>query len=342
MLKQLIFHAVLIANVFGLPSVVIKSGIQNSQAEKQHNDVDHHNIIYKLGTSGQNSEGGYNQDNVKQHVSAQDSGKFSHENADKKQDFDKSEFSDGNFQNQQGESLENVNNKQAHKKGHHKSGYHNSYHKDESGSNSSYYDDSDDEGNQNTHDARRGNYGGESSENTKGSHLDEKYNANQDSKQGEYNKGGSFVKDSGDNLNYNKEKVYNNQENLEKINGANNRGSSNQRYDDKFYYEQPYYYEKPYYQEPYYQGPYYYDRPPYYENDYYVDEPYYPEKRVITIYEDPRVYEQSVDYPRYEKYPRGKYGNDDDLIQLDVRPPLTRNPSNYFDQRGPVYENYPI
>lgn len=77
-----------------------------------------------------------------------DAGNFAEENGQRKDHLDQSHLNKEQFFQNGGGSLSDVGNKIAHKKGHHKSGFSNSYHKDEQGSNSSFFDDAADEGDQ--------------------------------------------------------------------------------------------------------------------------------------------------------------------------------------------------
>lgn len=60
--------------------------------------------------------------------------------------MNQNEYNKGIFYEGGGGDLSDQEIKTGHKKGHHKTGFHNSYHKDEHGSNSSFYDDGMDEG----------------------------------------------------------------------------------------------------------------------------------------------------------------------------------------------------
>lgn len=55
-------------------------------------------------------------------------------------------FQNENFHHNLGDNIGNVDKKVAHHKGHHRTGFTNSYHKDETGSNSSFFDDGSDQG----------------------------------------------------------------------------------------------------------------------------------------------------------------------------------------------------
>lgn len=341
MLTRLILIKILFIHYISCyPSVVIKTGAQSGEAEQQKHDAGNHNVKFKVGTSGFNSATGYNKGNENNHAQALDAGKYSEQSGNKKQHVDQANYAGQKFQHQGGDTIADVGKQGWNKKGHHKSGFHNTYKKDESGSNSSYYDDGNDEGGQFYHNSQKGTYGDTSSHGSQGAHLDGRYNAQEDAKRGGYDKGGSYQKGAGDSKIYNQENYHNNQENGGRVNGGNqyeaSGGHNAQKYHQQYppYVEQPYYYEQPYYVD----RPRYYDRAGYVGN-YYDPAPYdsynVPEKKTITIYEDPRIYDQ--EYSQYQRYPlsRNGYG---DLVQLDVRPPLQTNLPQYRYTK-PVYEN---
>lgn len=82
--------------------------------------------------------------------------RYGEQSANKKAHLDSNNFQNENFHQNGADNAGNSDSKIAHHKGHHKSGFSNSYHKDESGSNSSFFDDGSDEGDQ----VERKNYRG--------------------------------------------------------------------------------------------------------------------------------------------------------------------------------------
>lgn len=197
----------------------------------------------------------------------------------------------------------------AHKKGHHRSGFHNSYHKDETGSNSSFYDDGDDVGDERIFKTHKGTYGDVGTQRTQGSHLEGKDYAKEEGRHGGYSNGGVYEKDLGNKRDYGQKQYYDDRA-LEGRSNAGNRYAESARDAQEKYHSRPF------------AGPH---GPPYPHphGEYYGPNSYRaPLKKTITIYEDPREdYGRRVDYdPQYAS---------DDYIQLDVK----RSPA-YYDYRS--------
>lgn len=87
-------------------------------------------------------------------------GRYGEVTAKKQDHIDQNQYNKGNFYQNGGGDVADHELKTGHKKGHHKTGFHNSYHKDEHGSNSSFFDDGSDEGGdyvQKTHSGMKNN-----------------------------------------------------------------------------------------------------------------------------------------------------------------------------------------
>ncbi|KAJ8910574.1 hypothetical protein NQ315_011243 [Exocentrus adspersus] len=196
------------------------------------------------------------------------------------------------FQNGGG-SIADVGNKISHKKGHHKSGFQNHYHKDEQGSNSSFFDDGADEGDQYVYNTQKGTYGNMGQGRHRTGNMNNMHYANEGAKRGLYDQANAYEKDRGNNQQYQRNNHYDGREHAGQQNLANDYGEA-ARYQEERYVDRP---------------PYGYPHPPY--SGAYHTPPV--GKRRITIYEDPRYIEPSRPYRRPSRYA-------DDYLELDVRP----------------------
>ncbi|XP_060531669.1 GATA zinc finger domain-containing protein 14-like [Cylas formicarius] len=284
-------------------SVVIKSGISKNegQTKKENNE----GVQIRKGIANYEGEEGFNKDDETKSVSAQDAGRYGEQAANNKAHLDSKDFNEENFRQNGGSHNTDFGTKVAHKKGHHKSGFQNSYHKDESGSNSSYFDDGSDEGDEVVRKTSQGAYGDAGRQHQNGGHLDSAQFNQDQARQGNYNNAGRYDKDYGNRRNYNRNNNYYNQEDLDRRN-LDNYYQGGRRYAEENYEQRPHYYPQhpipvPHYQEHYRPLP-------------------VPSPKHITIYEDPRYVESDL------RYRRSDYG--DDYVQLDVRSPLER-PNHY-------------
>lgn len=331
MLTKLIAICAIVHHINSLPPILTKSGVLTNQ-EVLHQNGGNQDAAAKLESAGFDAANGYKKGSENKHTKAEDAGKYLEESADKKQHLDQSDYRDKKFHQKEGGTVSDIGNQSVRKKGQHKSGFHNTYNKDESGSNSSYYDDSDENGGEYVRDSQKGTYGDVSARNKQGSNFDGSYKAQQDGKHGDYNKGGHYNRNVADSQAYNQENDYNNYENRAKANRGTDRGLSKEYYENQYYQQPNYYYENPqYYSNPYYEKT---DYLPNYYNPGYTSNYNYPTKKTITIYEDPRYFEQSAQYNNYEKFPKS------DSVQLNVQPPLHSPVRDYHDSIKPVYEYY--
>lgn len=136
--------------------IIIRSGVSKNQAEHEKENADVFNARNQKGISNFEEDEGFNKDVEAKHVQAADSGSFNEDVGNKKEDYDQNNFNRENFHQSGGGEVSDSGSKVAHKKGHHKSGYHKSYHKDETGSDSTYYDDADDEGDEYIRNSKKG------------------------------------------------------------------------------------------------------------------------------------------------------------------------------------------
>lgn len=306
----------LIHNVISVP-IIIKSGIVKNHGQHQNGNV--YDAVANTGVTSYGNQQGFEKLDQGKFVKAQDEGSYLQKDADKKLKQNQGHYANENFL-QNGEGLIQDSEKQdGHKKGHHKSGFHNTYHKDESGSNSSYFDDANDAGANYQYNGKRGNAGNVGSQKNQGSYSDGSHHEKDDTREGSYKNAGHLNANLGDQRRYNDERYLNDRkEQAETVaaNQAGGRGNEIIQKHQPYYPRQQYYNEPQYIEEPYYPDRRYYEKPT----------PYVPEKKII-IYEDPRVYDNNLRYNNYET----PY----DRVRLDVRPA----PNRYYEER-PVYEDY--
>ncbi|XP_063230508.1 uncharacterized protein LOC134535366 [Bacillus rossius redtenbacheri] len=91
-----------------------------------------------------------------------------------------------------GAAAQGVGSRAGHRKGHHSTGFHNTYHKDESGKTSTFYDDGADEGGHYSYDARDGAYKDAAGNVGGGGFQDGAYQGNQQARQGNYGTSAAF------------------------------------------------------------------------------------------------------------------------------------------------------
>lgn len=218
------------------------------------------------------------------------------------------------FHQLEGGSLSGIEKKTGHKKGHHKTGFHNTYHKDESGGNSSYYDDANDEADERYLSGREGHYGNAGHNANHGAHVNDNRHLKDSQQHGGYDKGNRYNKEHGNSRNYNQNQ-YNDDRNIHAHNNVGNRyderalaaieqrryPAEHQRYGD---------YVAPVGAYNDYRAPYPTIIKPVYEPS---------RDRKITIYEDPRYesqpgfnggyYDDRIDYQpaRNSRYPVPRY-----------------------------------
>lgn len=273
------------------------SGVKKNQAENEDSKVyDMSNI---KGIANYEAEEGFNQNNENKHVKAQDSGNYNEANSDKKVQANENNFSGDKFHQASGGEISDFGKKSSTKKGHHKSGYKKSFHKDETGSSSSFYDDADDEGKEFVQSSKKNAYGDSGQQSEKGLAAADKRYEQDNAKKGYYDNAGNYEKDLANRRDYNSKQYYDNRENQGVRNAANKYGAADRYDQERYLHKSPHF--EPY--DPYYQrstGP----------------------KRTITIYEDPR-------YDGYEKYPQ----YDGDYIQLDVKRPTRQDDYRHYDRR---------
>lgn len=143
----LLIYLLSIAEVYCGP-IIIRSGLHlgKQDANIRGSETGAFGVHGKMQLANYEGEEGFNRGDEKQFASAQDSGLFRVEDKDLLKHQDEADYRDKAFKQEDGVSIMDEGSKKGHKKGHHKTGFHNTYHKDESGSNSSYFDESLDAG----------------------------------------------------------------------------------------------------------------------------------------------------------------------------------------------------
>lgn len=304
--------------------IVIRSGLSKDHAQAKNSDV-YDAQLQKADHNVVNQEG-FNKGSEKKFVNAQDTGKYGQESEDKKFKESSGHYGDEKYHKNQGANESNFGKSKGHKKNQHKSGFHNTYHKDESGSNSSYYDDSNDEADEYVQDSKKGAYGDTSSGNNRGVYLDRNGHSNQNAKHGGYNNGGSYNKEAADRRNYNQGKLYNDRLHEGRSKAGDQYGEHGQFVQEKRY-------TTPIYHTNYHHTA----RPAFYPAEDYqedIHDNYEPaSKKVITVYEDPRVFERG--YERYNDY---NPNYDSDRVHVDIRRPPIYRQTRFYNER-PLYDD---
>ncbi|GJQ65098.1 hypothetical protein Trydic_g7245 [Trypoxylus dichotomus] len=311
--KCIIFYVLLMFIGVRSEPIIIKTGIAKDHS--QHQDGGVYDASSKKGISSYEADQGFSKDSEGKHVSGQDSGQYMQQLADNKHHLQENNYNHENFQKQGGGVVENVGKQAGHKKGHHKSGFKNTYHKEESGSKSNYYDDSDDQGGEYFLNSKQGAYSDDNSSINRGSYLDGTKYVKDDSRRGVYNNEALHHKDLGSQQNYDQQKYHNDRANQGHANEGNRFGESGRYVSERYHRPHQNIHEGYYYPE----------------DHYYAD--YSTPKKTITIYEDPRVYETGSHYSDYDDYP--EYRRYDDSVQLLVKRPLERR---YYDEDN-VYKH---
>ncbi|XP_025834825.1 uncharacterized protein LOC108741484 [Agrilus planipennis] len=276
---------------------------------------------YRIRATDFQEAHGHNIEGEKKFVQAENSGKFNEAAGEKKTQTDAAKFSDENFHKQQGGSTVDTGKNTAYKKGHHKAGFHKSYNKDESGSESSFFDDGSDEGGHVYRNNQKGQYGDQAAHQKHGGHLDDRRFENEKENRGAYSKGDMYHKDYDDRKAHDTKKYYDGHEKVEKTGVNDNHALRG----DKGYYEEkhiPYTHHHP--QVPHVSHDPHVPHVPYHTHDYVRP---LPAEKTITIYEDPRVYVKGAAHDRAQ--------GDRSNIKLDIRPPP---PAYHYDD--PAYDYY--
>ncbi|XP_030748039.1 GATA zinc finger domain-containing protein 14-like [Sitophilus oryzae] len=300
----------------GANSIVIKSGVQKDQGQTQGENLE--DVQFHKGIANYEGAEGFNNNGEAKVAVAKDSGRYGEHSADKNTHLDANNYNNQNFHQNGGEHLGNVDSKVAHKKGHHKAGFHNSYHKDETGSNSSYFDDGSDEGDELVHKRYKGAYGDAGQNQHNGGKYDSREFAKDQGRQGYYDNEGKYLKDHGNREGYNRNNYYNNKEDYGRRNSGNNYQGGG-RYAEEKYIERPHYHHHP---QPL----------PYYREEPYRVPIHLPQKPHITIYEDPRYVRSDPRYRRSDDY-------SDDYIDIEYRSPLLDR-EQFVTSRGRIPDYY--
>nr|CAH7764654.1 unnamed protein product [Callosobruchus chinensis] len=334
-------------SVSGIP-LVIKAGSAMQQNHQQHQDTKGYNGAIVKGIANYEGDEGFNHDLHKMYQDMSNTGRYGEHRGIVKNSLDQNQFNRDTVQQNGGGLITDIENKRAHKKGHHNSGFRNTYHKDETGSNSSFFDDGGDEGDEYVRKAQHGQYGDILQANQRGSNLASKNYANNAAEQSSYDKGQHGSQEQGRKGNFGRNQYYDDKEHANAANAAKAYGEAG-RYDQEQYAVKPY----PVY--PVLPAPHPLPHPPVLVHHPLpvqdaVGPPVAPQlaplpppslphqgSRKITIYEDPR-YVQQAPFRQYDNY-----GDHGDYVELDVRPPLPPPVSGRqrYDQRGPPhYDDY--
>ncbi|XP_066154492.1 uncharacterized protein [Euwallacea fornicatus] len=289
--------------------ILIKAGVSKSQGEAQNENLE--DVKFHKGTANYEKEDGFNKDQEQKLIEAQDFGKFGELASNKKAFEDSNNYQKENFHQNGADQAGNLASKVAHHKGHHRTGFTNSYHKDESGSNTSFFDDGSDQADQIEQKNYKQSYGDVGQHRQGGGKYDSSDFANEQAKHGLYDNAGRFEKGHGNNRNYNRNNYYDGKEALARRNLGNAYEGGHRYAEDNYVHPPP--------------------LPPYYPPLPYRPLPPPPPKHHITIYEDPRYVDSDLRYRRSD-------GHVDDYVELDVRRPLQRTQKvRYYDEPDYFY-----
>lgn len=268
---------------------------------QQNKNGENYNEESKKDVQSTQSSTGYNSKEEKNKIVGQDSGNYSQENSQKNNHQNSAEKQGQNFHQQNFDSLNKFGRRGGHKKGHHKSGYSTSYHKDESENNSSYFDDSDDEGGHIVYDSRNNAGSQNSADRFRNSYDRGQIDNRQNNRKGFYDVGRIYDNQQADRNSYNDRQYYNDRKDKSHSNIDNNRGEVDRNYEERIY-------RNPYYPR--------YNR--------------YEPRKTITIYEDPRVFDKAYPELFQRSLPYDKR-YDSDFIQLDFRRPVPYERRPFYD-----------
>jgi hypothetical protein len=149
-------------------------------------EVGFYGISRQKGSRAQVSQDGYAADHQAAHGDKLNRGYYDdNSGARKAYDVGRASYGDQAF-NRQGQAAAAFGSRGGHRKGHHSSGFKNSYYKDESGNNSRFYDDANDEGGHYLYDARDGAFRDQGADLYRGGYEDGAYQDNARGKQGKY------------------------------------------------------------------------------------------------------------------------------------------------------------
>lgn len=201
-------HELLIFGLFAIAgtetqAILIKSGVLQDHARDLNGGIFDYDS--NRGISSHILDDGFHADNERKHVGNQDTGRYSHGLADNKQILQENDFLKDNFYRQGAGGLSSIDHQLGEKIGHHNTGFTNSYHKDETGSKSNYYDVSDNLGNKFLQNAQQGLYGDIASSKNRNANFDGGRYHQGDSRFGLYDNQGLYGKNFGTRRNYNQQ-----------------------------------------------------------------------------------------------------------------------------------------
>ncbi|KAK9720990.1 protein of unknown function (DUF4779) [Popillia japonica] len=184
-------------------AILIKSGVLKDHSRDLNGGVFDYGS--NQGISSHILDDGFHANNELKKIGNQDAGRYSQDLADNKHVLQQNDFARDNFYRQGAGDLSNIGRQFGQKVGHQNTGFTNSYHKDETGSKSNYYDISDDQGNKYLQNARQGLYGDTGSNRNHNSNYDGGKYYKDDSRFGIYDNQGLYDKNFGTRRNYNQE-----------------------------------------------------------------------------------------------------------------------------------------
>lgn len=220
-----------------IEAIYIKSGILTDRARDQQGGV--YDFDSNKGISTYLAEDGFHADNQRKQIGDQDAGRYSQGSADDRSVQQQNDYSKDHFYKQGAGGLSNIDRRTGQKLGHHNTGFTNSYHKDETGNRSNFYDISDDQGGGIYQNTQQGLYGDIISSNNRNSNLDGGKYYQDNARFGQYDNQGLYDNNLGSRRNYNHQN-YNDDRALHGQSNVGERAGESGRYFAEDYRE-PYY-----------------------------------------------------------------------------------------------------
>lgn len=180
-------------------SDVLKEALEEHLKDAAHDEgAESINHDKQKGEKVHQIESQMNDSHKNQYSKANDEAKYLKKDHDTKSASESDAYSGYNAKQDKAEDSASSGFKKGHKKGHHKQGFQNSYHKDESSNKSTFFDDSNDEGDQAQYISRLNNYDNQGDRRYHGSHNNGQEYVRDNYQGGGYNRyGDSGLKHAG-------------------------------------------------------------------------------------------------------------------------------------------------
>jgi hypothetical protein len=174
-------------------------------------DADYYADAGKKGNTGRESLQGYDHNQKSQRRNQEDQGYYGDVSAVKSGYDDGRAYHGGQNYGQQGRNTQSFGTRGGHKKGHHTTGFTNSYHKDESGKKSEFFDSLNDEGDHYNYKGEDDGYSRHGTDAYRGGHQGSAYATDARGKQGHYGAGSALEDSRGSKGDYGRQEYYDRQ-----------------------------------------------------------------------------------------------------------------------------------